>query len=135
MNLTSSNLMNTLNPTLITNDESRHFEFHWWYCNLLRVRRYHLNFYYSSNCIHTFLQITPQQVNPMGKNLNLSPFMPFPQHLLNEKDQTILSVEERVIKYKQKKIRQQMKNNTKSNQGFGYTYKPFQFNLNKWPTL
>jgi hypothetical protein len=67
----------------------------------------------------------------MGKNLNLSPFMPFPQHLLNEKDQTILSVEEKVIKYKQKKIRQQMKNNTKSNQGFGYTYKPFQFNLNK----
>ena len=45
--------------------------------------------------------------------------------------QIILSVEERVIKYKQKKIRQQMKNNTKSNQGFGYTYKPFQFNLNK----
>ena len=45
--------------------------------------------------------------------------------------QIVLSVEERVIKYKQKKIRQQMKNNTKSNQGFGYTYKPFQFNLNK----
>jgi len=45
--------------------------------------------------------------------------------------QIILSVEESVIKYKQKKIRQQMKNNTKSNQGFGYTYKPFQFNLNK----
>ena len=67
----------------------------------------------------------------MGKNLNLVPFMPFPQHLLNEKDQTILSVEESVIKYKQKKILQQMKNNTKSYQGFGYTYKPFQFNLNK----
>ena len=33
----------------------------------------------------------------MGKNLNLGPFMPFPQHLLNEKDQTILSVEESVI--------------------------------------
>lgn len=45
--------------------------------------------------------------------------------------QTILPVEERAIKYKQKKIRQQMKNNTKSYQGFGYTYKPFQFNLNK----
>ena len=45
--------------------------------------------------------------------------------------QTILPVEERVIKYKQKKTQQQMKNNTKSYQGFGYTYKPFQFNLNK----
>ena len=67
----------------------------------------------------------------MGKNLNLSPFMPFPQHLLNEKDQTILSVEESVINYKQKKIREQMRNNTKSYQGFGYTYKPLQFNLNK----
>ena len=44
---------------------------------------------------------------------------------------TILPVEERVIKYKQKKTQQQMKNNTKSYQGFGYTYKPFQFNLNK----
>ena len=44
---------------------------------------------------------------------------------------TVLSVEERVIKYKQKKTQQQMKNNTKSYQGFGYTYKPFQFNLNK----
>ena len=67
----------------------------------------------------------------MGKNLNLGPFMPFPQHLLNEKDQTILPVEERVIKYKQKKTQQQIKNNTKSYQGFGYTYKPFQPNLNK----
>ena len=45
--------------------------------------------------------------------------------------QTVLSVEEKVIKYKQKKTQQQMKNNTKSYQGFGYTYKPFQFNLNK----
>jgi len=45
--------------------------------------------------------------------------------------QTILSVEERVIKYKQKKTHQQAKNNTKSYQGFGYTYKPFQSNLNK----
>lgn len=45
--------------------------------------------------------------------------------------QTILPVEERVIKYKQKRIQQQMKNNAKSNQGFGYTYKPFQPNLNK----
>ena len=45
--------------------------------------------------------------------------------------QTVLSVEERVIKYKQKKTQQQRKNNTKSYQGFGYTYKPFQFNLNK----
>ena len=45
--------------------------------------------------------------------------------------QTILPVEERVIKYKQKKTQQQIKNNTKSYQGFGYTYKPFQSNLNK----
>ena len=45
--------------------------------------------------------------------------------------QTILPVEERVIKYKQKKTQQQIKNNTKSYQGFGYTYKPFQPNLNK----
>jgi len=67
----------------------------------------------------------------MGKNLNLGPFMPFPQHLLNEKNENILPVEESVIKYKQKKIREQMRNNTKSHQGFGYTYKPFQFNLNK----
>ena len=44
---------------------------------------------------------------------------------------TVLSVEEKVIKYKQKKTQQQRKNNTKSYQGFGYTYKPFQFNLNK----
>ena len=51
--------------------------------------------------------------------------------LIQRSRQIILSVEERVIKYKQKKIRQQMKNNAKSNQGFGYTYKPFQFNLNK----
>ncbi len=45
--------------------------------------------------------------------------------------QSILPVEERIIKYKQKKTQQQMKNNTKSNQGFGYTYKPLQLNLNK----
>jgi hypothetical protein len=45
--------------------------------------------------------------------------------------QSILPVEERIIKYKQKKTQQQMKNNTKSNQGFGYTYKPLQINLNK----
>ena len=32
---------------------------------------------------------------------------------------------------KQKKTQQQIKNNTKSYQGFGYTYKPFQLNLNK----
>jgi len=49
----------------------------------------------------------------------------------NKKNQVILSVEERVIKYKQKKTQQQRKNNTKSYQGFGYTYKPFQLNLNK----
>lgn len=48
-----------------------------------------------------------------------------------EKNENILPVEERVINYKQKKIREQMRNNTKSHQGFGYTYKPFQFNLNK----
>jgi hypothetical protein len=45
--------------------------------------------------------------------------------------QSILPVEERIIKYKQKKTQQQMQNNTKSNQGFGYTYKPLQLNLNK----
>ena len=45
--------------------------------------------------------------------------------------QIILSTEESVINYKQKKIREQMRNNTKSHQGFGYTYKPLQFNLNK----
>ncbi len=65
----------------------------------------------------------------MSTNLNLSPFMP--NRPLNEKDQDILPVEERIIKYKQKKTQQQMKNNTKSNQGFGYTYKPLQLNLNK----
>ncbi len=65
----------------------------------------------------------------MSTNLNLGPFMP--NRLLNEKDQSILPVEERIIKYKQKKTQQQMKNNTKSNQGFGYTYKPLQLNLNK----
>ena len=54
-----------------------------------------------------------------------------PNRSLNEKDQSILPVEERIIKYKQKKTQQQMKNNTKSNQGFGYTYKPLQLNLNK----
>ena len=59
------------------------------------------------------------------------PFTHSDYRFLYEKNENILSVEERVIKYKQKKIRQQMKNNTKSNQGFGYTYKPFQFNLNK----
>ncbi len=65
----------------------------------------------------------------MSTNLNLGPFMP--NRPLNEKDQSILPVEERIIKYKQKKTQQQMKNNTKSNQGFGYTYKPLQINLNK----
>jgi hypothetical protein len=65
----------------------------------------------------------------MSTNLNLLPFMP--NRSLNEKDQSILPVEERIIKYKQKKTQQQMKNNTKSNQGFGYTYKPLQLNLNK----
>jgi hypothetical protein len=65
----------------------------------------------------------------MSTNLNLGPFMP--NRPLNEKDQSILPVEERIIKYKQKKTQQQMKNNTKSNQGFGYTYKPLQLNLNK----
>ena len=65
----------------------------------------------------------------MSFNLNLGPFMP--DRPLNEKDQVILPVEERIIKYKQKKTQQQMKNNTKSNQGFGYTYKPLQLNLNK----
>ncbi len=65
----------------------------------------------------------------MSTNLNLGPFMP--NRSLNEKDQSILPVEERIIKYKQKKTQQQMKNNTKSNQGFGYTYKPLQLNLNK----
>ena len=59
------------------------------------------------------------------------PFTHSDYRLLNEKDQTILSVEESVINYKQKKIREQMRNNTKSHQGFGYTYKPLQFNLNK----
>ena len=29
--------------------------------------------------------------------------------------------------YKQKKLRQQLKNNRKSTQGFGYEYKPIQF--------
>jgi hypothetical protein len=53
------------------------------------------------------------------------------QELYNQKNQVILPVEERIIKYKQKKTQQQMKNNTKSNQGFGYTYKPLQLNLNK----
>ena len=52
-------------------------------------------------------------------------------NLSGEKNENILPVEESVIKYKQKKIREQMRNNTKSHQGFGYTYKPFQFNLNK----
>ncbi len=65
----------------------------------------------------------------MSTNLNLGPFMP--NRSLNEKDQSILPVEERIIKYKQKKTQQQMQNNTKSNQGFGYTYKPLQLNLNK----
>jgi hypothetical protein len=65
----------------------------------------------------------------MSTNLNLLPFMP--NQSLNEKDQSILPVEERIIKYKQKKTQQQMKNNTKSNQRFGYTYKPLQINLNK----
>ena len=51
--------------------------------------------------------------------------------LSGEKNKNILPVEERVINYKQKKIREQMRNNTKSHQGFGYTYKPLQFNLNK----
>ena len=52
-------------------------------------------------------------------------------NLSGEKNENIISTEERVINYKQKKIREQMRNNTKSHQGFGYTYKPFQFNLNK----
>ena len=51
--------------------------------------------------------------------------------LSGEKNKNILPVEERIINYKQKKIREQMRNNTKSHQGFGYTYKPLQFNLNK----
>jgi hypothetical protein len=45
--------------------------------------------------------------------------------------QIIPSTEERIINYKLKNIRQQVRNNTKSHQGFGYTYKPLQFNLNK----
>ena len=52
-------------------------------------------------------------------------------NLSGEKNENIISTEERVINYKQKKIREQMRNNTKSHQGFGYTYKPLQFNLNK----
>ena len=52
-------------------------------------------------------------------------------NLSGEKNENILSTDESVIKYKQKKIREQMRNNTKSHQGFGYTYKPLQFNLNK----
>ena len=75
---------------------------------------------------HSLFQFSPSE---MSFNLNLGPFMP--NRPLNEKDQVILPVEERIIKYKQKKTQQQMKNNTKSNQGFGYTYKPLQLNLNK----
>ena len=67
----------------------------------------------------------------MSTNLNLAPFTPTNQRFFYQKNENILSVEERVIKYKQKKTQQQRKNNTKSYQGFGYTYKPFQFNLNK----
>ena len=59
------------------------------------------------------------------------PFTHSDYRFLYEKNENILSVEERVIKYKQKKTQQQIKNNTKSYQGFGYTYKPFQSNLNK----
>ena len=59
------------------------------------------------------------------------PFMHSDYYLANEKDKIILSTEERIINYKLKNIRQQVRNNTKSHQGFGYTYKPLQFNLNK----
>ena len=59
------------------------------------------------------------------------PFMHSDYRFANEKDKIILSTEESVINYKQKKMREQMRNNTKSHQGFGYTYKPLQFNLNK----
>ena len=52
-------------------------------------------------------------------------------NLSGEKNENILSTEESIINYKQKKIREQMRNNTKSHQGFGYTYKPLQFNFNK----
>ena len=76
--------------------------------------------------LHSLFQFSSSE---MSFNLNLGPFMP--DRPLNEKDQVILPVEERIIKYKQKKTQQQMKNNTKSNQGFGYTYKPLQLNLNK----
>jgi hypothetical protein len=55
-------------------------------------------------------------------------FIDFTLNWLNKKNQTI---EEKIIKHKQKKTQQQAKNNTKSYQGFGYTYKPFQSNLNK----
>jgi hypothetical protein len=67
----------------------------------------------------------------MGRDLNSSPFITACRQFHNTSDQVILPVEERIIKYKQKKTQQQMKNNTKSNQGFGYTYKPLQLNLNK----
>ena len=67
----------------------------------------------------------------MGTYLNLGPFISNGRRFYIEKNENILSVEEKVIKHKQKKTQQQMKNNTKSNQGFGYTYKPLQLNLNK----
>jgi hypothetical protein len=64
----------------------------------------------------------------MSTNMNLLRFTPNGRRFYNQKNQVILSVEERVIKHKQKKTQQQTKNNTKSYQGFGYTYKPFQLN-------
>ena len=44
-------------------------------------------------------------------------------------NQVILSDEERIVNYKLKKIKKQIQNNAKSHKGFGYEYKPFQFNL------
>ncbi len=51
---------------------------------------------------------------------------------ITKTNQVILSDEERIVNYKLKKIKKQIQNNAKSHKGFGYTYKPFQFNLNKW---
>jgi hypothetical protein len=36
-------------------------------------------------------------------------------------------IEQKKEKYRQKKLREIVKNNAKSNRGFGYEYKPIQF--------
>ena len=53
------------------------------------------------------------------------------QMTIMKTNQVILSDEERIVNYKLKKIKKQIQNNAKSHKGFGYEYKPFQFNLDK----